>query len=807
MKRNFVGSVFAPVLAGIVLGTAVLPGKAVEIVSSGVNVLQNNTYQLAEDASYTELKISGAFGPQNIYFVEADPENENLYFKLGFGGGPSGTVTSKATVLNTANAYQSAMEDDVLAAVNGGFFYQSKNLLNASDQYAGPQVSTQLLSVPRGILMTDGEILCSQQLLAEAPSGAASNAFGITADGTAVIGCPQIAITLTNLTDNTTAAADGLNRLPVDDAVLVYNDRLAASNYAMSDAVDYVVAVDSTNRFYNGSTVTGTIVSVEHAAALTSGRIVITARGSGLNRLSGYSVGDRVSVSAGFVSDSSDASKLSVWNNVQEAIGSIHMPILNGTISPAYANYAYNYGSSAIAITYDGTVILSANDAYYAGGSAGLQFRYMDDFWVSNLNVKDMLLLDGGGSTSIVADLGSGLTFRNNAADSSGQRSVTNTMMLIRKAEDNYINTIDFPAQASAVSQKVSVSAEREIGDSAGLYLQGWSVHEDGVSGYQYRIDNGSWSSLNGGYRADVAAATSGYDCDINSFQQTLQISSLTVGSHVIALRGLDGNQEPYEIATVFLTILPVGSTLGNYRSHIDTVNEGIGNGIVTALQTLAFGTAALPLQGWTLNEHGIEDIYYTIDDGDVQTFSALWSRPDVLAAFPEYSESNSELNAFSGSINISSLPVGTHSLKIHAENKTGAVYTIAEITLNIINSGDYVNTLDTFSGGTQSNAVIYAETSVSAGEQTLYVQGWSVSKAETAAFQYSIDGGAWASLPADYRSDVAAATPGYSAVYNAFADDIDISGLSSGSHTMLIRAGTSVGTYYQVAEITINIG
>lgn len=270
---------------------------------------------------------------------------------------------------------------------------------------------------------------------------------------------------------------------------------------------------------------------------------------------------------------------------------------------------------------------------------------------------------------------------------------------------------------------------------------------------------------------------------------------------------GLDGNQEPYEIATVFLTILPVGSTLGNYRSHIDTVNEGIGNGIVTALQTLAFGTAALPLQGWTLNEHGIEDIYYTIDDGDVQTFSALWSRPDVLAAFPEYSESNSELNAFSGSINISSLPVGTHSLKIHAENKTGAVYTIAEITLNIINSGDYVNTLDTFSGGTQSNAVIYAETSVSAGEQTFYVQGWSVSKAETAAFQYSIDGGAWASLPADYRSDVAAATPGYSAVYNAFADDIDISGLSPGSHTMLIRAGTSVGTYYQVAEITINIG
>ncbi len=62
--------------------------------------------------------------------------------------------------------------------------------------------------------------------------------------------------------------------------------------------------------------------------------------------------------------------------------------------------------------------------------------------------------------------------------------------------------------------------------------------------------------------------------------------------------------------------------------------------------------------------------------------------------------------------------------------------------------------------------------------------------------FNTVIDGGAWISLPADYRSDVAAAT-------NAFDDDVDISGLSSGSHTMLIRAGT----YYQVVEITMDIG
>lgn len=111
-----------------------------------------------------------------------------------------------------------------------------------------------------------------------------------------------------------------------------------------------------------------------------------------------------MSVTASFIGDHTDAAKVSIWNDVQEAIGSIHLPILNGSITPAYADYAYHYGSSAIAITFDGKVIISANDAYNAGGSAGLQFRHMDDFWVTNLNVKDMLLLDGGGSTSIVAN-------------------------------------------------------------------------------------------------------------------------------------------------------------------------------------------------------------------------------------------------------------------------------------------------------------------------------------------------------------------------------------------------------------------
>jgi hypothetical protein len=805
MRRSIISKMLATGLAAIVFGTAVPTVCAVTIVNSGVNVLKNDTYQLEGGAAYTELKISGTLGNQNIYFVEADPGSEDLYFKLGLGGGPSGTITSKATTLNTANAYHAAMNDNVIAAVNGGFFYQSKNLLNASDQYAGPQVSTQLLSVPRGILMTGGEILCSQQLFAESPSGAASNAFGITADGTAVIGCPQIGITLNNHTKNTNTTADGLNRLPVNDAVILYNERLASSNYAMSDAVDYVVAVDTDNKFYNGRTVTGTIVSVENAAGLSPGRIVITARGSGKTRLSGYSVGDRVSVTASFIGDHTDAAKVSIWNDVQEAIGSIHLPILNGSITSAYADYAYHYGSSAIAITFDGKVIISANDAYNAGGSAGLQFRHMDDFWVTNLNVKDMLLLDGGGSTSIVANLGSGLQFRNYAADSSGQRSVTNTMMLLAK-NDNHINTLDYPANAGATNAAVTVSVQRTLGDSQGLYIQGWSVHGRGVKGYQYKINNTQWMDLNAEYRADVAAVTSSYHCDLNAFQGTVPIAALPAGTHKIYIRGINGKDIAYDIGTINLTIAASADDIGTYRSHIDTFDVGKENGKITTSTTVTFGEASLRLQGWTLNQYGVSDIYYTVDDGAAGTFSDLWSRSDVLAAFPQYSAANSHLNAFRGNIDISGLSVGAHFVKIYAKNSRNATYVVAEISLNIVNSGSYINTLDTFAGQTVGNAVVYASTSEEYGTETLYVQGWSVSTARTISFQYNIDGGSWISLPGHYRNDVAAATPGYYADINAFDANINISALSKGTHKMLIRAHTSTGIYYQVAQITINI-
>lgn len=807
MKKYFTGTLLAAMLTGMIFCLSAVQTGAVDITNSGVTVLKNDTYRLAEGADYTELKLSGSLGNQNLYFVQADPQNDELYFKLGLGGGTSGTITSRATVLNTAKAYDAAMRDHVVAAVNGGFFYQSKNLLNASEQYAGPQVTTQLLSVPRGILMTGGEILCSQQLLAEAPSGAASNAFGITADGRAVIGCPQIQITVQNLTRNTSAAADGLNRLPVNDAVIVYNERLSGSNYAMQDAVDYVVAVDGTNKFYNGGTVTGSIVSVERAAGLSPGRIVITARGSGLDRLSGYSIGDRVSVSANFAADLTDPAKVSVWNDVQEAIGSIHMPILNGKITPAYADYAYSYGSSAIAITFDGKIILSANDAYNAGGSAGLQFRHMDDFWVTNLNVKDMLLLDGGGSTSMVADLGSGLVFRNNAADASGARSVTNTMLLLaKKADDSYINTLDFPAQAGAANAAVSVTAERFLGDSSGLYLQGWSVHGRGIKGYQYRIDGGQWNDLEAAYRADVAAATNGYDCTINSFKGTIPIRSLPAGKHTINIRGINGKNIAYEIGTVHLQIAVAADAVGSYRSHIDTFDSGKENGAISVSATAEFGTDSMQLKGWTLNQYGVADIYYTLDDGAAETFSNLSSRSDVLAAFPEYREANSQLNAYQGEIDLSRLSVGTHSVKIYAENTKGGVYLVATISLTIVNRGNYVNTLDSFVGQTVGNAVVYAEVSEVYGTQTLYVQGWSVSKSRTVSFEYNIDQGAWISLPGHYRSDVEAATPGYSADYNAFQHNIDIAGLAQGPHTLLIRAYTAAETYYQVAEITVNL-
>ncbi len=100
--------------------------------------------------------------------------------------------------------------------------------------------------------------------------------------------------------------------------------------------------------------------------------------------------------------------------------------------------------------------------------------------------------------------------------------------------------------------------------------------------------------------------------------------------------------------------------------------------------------------------------------------------------------------------------------------------------------------------------------------DSNLYVSGWSVTTKMVTSFYYSIDGSkTWTELPATYRSDVTNATTpaGYPThTVNAYSGYIDISKLSDGNHTIVIKGTTGVlsektGTQsYPIAVIDLTI-
>ncbi len=122
--------------------------------------------------------------------------------------------------------------------------------------------------------------------------------------------------------------------------------------------------------------------------------------------------------------------------------------------------------------------------------------------------------------------------------------------------------------------------------------------------------------------------------------------------------------------------------------------------------------------------------------------------------------------------------------------------------------AASYVCELDGPDANGVSNAYCtYTETlSVSDIQDTYPVFGWSVHSEGISSFYYSFDGGAKQAMYSYLRDDISAVYPNYSCTVNAFAEDIDISSLTAGTHTLTVSGLTDAGSYYNVAVITITV-
>lgn len=368
-----------------------------------------------------KIDLSGStYGNKQVWVATGDLSNPNLSIEVINCGQ---YMVSSTSMMSASEAYNASHPGQtVLAAVNGDLWM--------TNVHSNENVTTKVLKVPRGFTMIDGEIWSTQQIGMEnyvATNGEKGTtspdkaSFGITSQNQPLVGIPIVDITLKNETKNYSAKADGINRLPAHNSLIVYNYRCNDTNYALSDAYEIEIEVDS-SAFTLSTQVTGKVKAIYPANSASrptfhEKNIVLTARGNRVNDLkNNFSVGDTVSFS---LSLTDKLGNTELWQSVEDAIGG-HMIVLNdGKIYSPNGNNS-EYPTTLIGYKDDGKVMMLTVNAQEPGKYAGLNFTKGVQF-CRELGYNSVFYMDGGGSATFVSmeETESGTTYvaRNNGSD------------------------------------------------------------------------------------------------------------------------------------------------------------------------------------------------------------------------------------------------------------------------------------------------------------------------------------------------------------------------------------------------------
>ncbi len=385
--------------------------------------------EIYDGVYYTHYSLSetSPYGKQEIYTVEFDPERTDLSFDVVQNG-----TYATSTVKTSAVAEKFTAADNgktVIAAINGDLWMTNAHSRNlggtTSYKDYSDYVTTKTLTVPRGFNMYDGEIITSAHMKAETPYEGAFYSFGITDDGTPVLGNPRVSINIVKSSTMTGMSADGLNRLPANDSLVMYTDAIKSNN-CLDEAYELVIECGE-YKVCHGAKITGKVTKIiavgEATQDIAPGEIRLTARGTRIESLKYFALGDNVEISV-YLTD--EMGKTALWTNMKNAVGG-HIPlIINGKSQNSTNNTVYPM--TVLGFKADGTVVMLVADGRGAGGAVGLKISEADEL-CAELGIETAFLLDGGGSSGLVLEDKGKYVIVNNPSDGS-ERSVVNSVIL-----------------------------------------------------------------------------------------------------------------------------------------------------------------------------------------------------------------------------------------------------------------------------------------------------------------------------------------------------------------------------------------
>ncbi len=384
------------------------------------------------------------YGLQDMTLVEFDPHEEGLSVNVATGYKNLNTLS---TVSNTVNRWNAAHTDKrTICAINGDWFTVSY------DNYSTGMAKRQLY-IPLGFNMHGGEIATTQQPAVETSNSGYAPSFGIASDGTPLIGCIDTTVTLRRKS-GTNTLIDGINRLPANNAIILYTNKGPASNYCLDDAYEVYISFPDGYTVKHGTRVTGTVEAIsapgEARLAASDTRMILTARGSRIADISDLTVGKEIRID---VSISDRYGNTTKWRTVTDCVGGHHEFCRNGE----YFNIgdSTNYPANVIGITGEGKVIFLCNDGRQSGYSIGISINKMATL-AQELGIVSGIYMDGGGSTTMIQQggLGEFNLVNRPCNNNNAQRTVSNAVILAY----DVISTDDYTFDSSLYGQFMGTS-------------------------------------------------------------------------------------------------------------------------------------------------------------------------------------------------------------------------------------------------------------------------------------------------------------------------------------------------------------
>ncbi|MBE6707709.1 MAG: hypothetical protein E7578_00530 [Ruminococcaceae bacterium] len=397
-----------------------LDGEESKTVTYLYDGVTRTDYVLANTSKYKK---------QVFTTVEFDPSQDDLYFDVCGGGSYLSSLSKTSNTVAKFNAREP--DKKVLVATNGDFWgtnnydvrvegnesnYVSNPSLGYTDENGNtyPANVTKAYAIPFAFNMHDGEIVSSMRMAQEKPDfGLGHYSFGITADGEALLGQIITTTVINNKTKGITAKADGINRLPENNALVLYTDKGYAKTYCLSDAYEF--AFDCTYDYCvkDGVTISATLTEIsnpgETRLSMKANRLILTARGNKIPEVTAFEVGDAFTFSVTIEDLFGNTEK---WRTVTNCVGGRMPAIINGIPTGITdTNTTYN-PSTLLGIKENGNVVIitsygrqySAAHGYYSYGLKVCDYVKL----AKDLDIVTLLLCDGGGSATMVCETDTG---------------------------------------------------------------------------------------------------------------------------------------------------------------------------------------------------------------------------------------------------------------------------------------------------------------------------------------------------------------------------------------------------------------